>query len=111
MAALEDGKPYYAVIWCSGTLRRCSIDLRNHNKKDGGTMTPSRSGDEPKKRRPLGKPEKGQVRQKPRRPTEGNASIRIAHRAYEIYMERICRGPLDDWLEAEREMLSHEPPG
>ena len=74
-------------------------------------MTPSRSGDEPsKKRRPSAKPEKGQVQQTLRRPTEHNAAIRIAHRAYEIYMERIARGPLDDWLEAEREMLSHELP-
>jgi hypothetical protein len=73
-------------------------------------MTPSRSGDEPKKRRPSAKPEKGQVQQKLRRPAEHNASMRIAHRAYEIYMERIRRGPLDDWLEAERGMLSHKPP-
>lgn len=72
-------------------------------------MTPSRSGDESKKRRPSAKPEKGRAQQKLRRP-EHNASMRIAHRAYEIYMERICRGPLDDWLEAEREMLSHKPP-
>jgi len=33
----------------------------------------------------------------------------MAHRAYEIYMERISRGPLDDWLEAEREIASHKP--
>lgn len=77
-------------------------------------MTRSRSsGNEPpKKRRPSAKPEKGQVGQKQRRrpQTEDNASVRIAHRAYEIYMERISRGPLNDWLEAEREILSHEPP-
>ncbi|MGH7233663.1 MAG: DUF2934 domain-containing protein [Nitrospiraceae bacterium] len=30
----------------------------------------------------------------------------IAARAYELFVRRTTRGPLDDWLEAEREVLS-----
>lgn len=32
---------------------------------------------------------------------------RIAKRAYEIYERRIHQGALDDWLQAEREILGH----
>ena len=64
----------------------------------------------PKKGHASVKSKNAEVRKQPRRqPTEDNTSIRIAHRAYEIYMERISRGPLNDWLEAEREIASHEP--
>lgn len=35
---------------------------------------------------------------------------RISRRAYEIYVQRTSRGPLDDWLDAEREILNHESP-
>ena len=40
------------------------------------------------------------------------ATILIAARAYELYSERGYRHgyALDDWLEAEREILSHVPP-
>lgn len=33
----------------------------------------------------------------------------IRKRAYELYLERQreCRGPLDDWLEAEAELFLH----
>lgn len=73
-------------------------------------MQHSRSGDAPPKKRLAVKPKKAEVEKKPcRQPTEDNTSLRMAHRAYEIYMERISRGPLDDWLEAEREIASHEP--
>ena len=41
--------------------------------------------------------------------TDVPVSDRIAHRAYQIYLERISRGPLDDWVEAEREIARHEP--
>ena len=33
----------------------------------------------------------------------------IAKRAYEIYERRIQRGALDDWLQAEREILQERP--
>ncbi|WP_447980639.1 hypothetical protein [Candidatus Nitrospira bockiana] len=36
--------------------------------------------------------------------------VLIARRAYEIYEYRTTRGPLDDWLEAEREILSRREP-
>lgn len=76
-------------------------------------MQHSRPGDAlPKKRSASVKPKKAEVeRQRRRQPTEDDASIRITHRAYEIYMERMSRGPLDGWLEAEREIASHEPAG
>jgi hypothetical protein len=32
----------------------------------------------------------------------------IAKRAYEIYERRIRQGPLDDWLQAEREILQEK---
>jgi hypothetical protein len=74
-------------------------------------MQHSRPGDALPKKRPASvKRKKAEVERPLRRqPTEDNPSIRMAHRAYEIYMERMSRGPLDDWLEAEREMASHEP--
>ena len=65
----------------------------------------------PKKGHASVKYKKAEVEKHPRRqPIEDNTSVRMAHRAYEVYMERISRGPLDDWLEAEREIASHEPP-
>lgn len=33
---------------------------------------------------------------------------KIAKRAFEIYQRRICRGALDDWLQAEQEILGQE---
>jgi hypothetical protein len=33
---------------------------------------------------------------------------RIATRALEIYKQRICQGALDDWLQAEREILKEK---
>jgi len=35
---------------------------------------------------------------------------RIAKRAYEVYEQRIRQGPIDDWLQAEREILQAKPP-
>lgn len=35
--------------------------------------------------------------------------VRIEKRAYELYERRMRKGALDDWLEAEREILSPEP--
>lgn len=32
----------------------------------------------------------------------------IAKRAYEVYERRICQGALDDWLQAEQEILGHK---
>jgi len=34
---------------------------------------------------------------------------RIATRAYELYQRRILQGALDDWLQAEREILQDKP--
>ena len=36
---------------------------------------------------------------------------RIAKRAYEIYRQRTSQGALDDWLQAEREVLQHPHAG
>ena len=63
----------------------------------------------PKKGYASAKSKKAEVEKQPRRQPTEDTTIRIAHRAYEIYMERISRGPLNDWLEAEREIASHEP--
>ena len=35
----------------------------------------------------------------------------IAKRAYELYERRICQGPLDDWLQAEQEILGDKKAG
>lgn len=35
----------------------------------------------------------------------------IARRAHEIYERRIHQGPLDDWLQAEQEILALQKPG
>ena len=85
--------------------------IGHENNKDKIAMQHSRPGDaRPRKRSASVKRKKAEVeRQRRRQPTEDNASIRMAHRAYETYMERMSRGPLDDWLEAEREIASHEP--
>jgi DUF2934 family protein len=32
----------------------------------------------------------------------------IAKRAYEVYERRICQGALDDWLQAEQEILEQK---
>jgi hypothetical protein len=72
---------------------------------------------ESRKQKPVAKSRKEPViRRKPssqpsRNPADSTdvpMSGRIAQRAYEIYLERTSRGPLDDWLEAEREIVRHE---
>ena len=35
----------------------------------------------------------------------------ITKRAHEIYEQRIHQGPLDDWLQAEQEILARQEPG
>ena len=73
-------------------------------------MKPSRPENAaPRKRHASVKPKQAEAEQQPRRQPSENMSILVAHRAYEIYMQRIFRGPLDDWFEAEREIASHEP--
>lgn len=37
-----------------------------------------------------------------------NLHERIATRAYAIYERRICQGALDDWLQAEQEILGQK---
>jgi hypothetical protein len=64
------------------------------------------------------KPNKSKLtsRRTPRRTTEGsrtpsavdNLHERIAKRAYEMYERRIRQGALDDWLQAEQEILGHK---
>ena len=53
-------------------------------------------------------------KQEPKAPTEpcDDRHLLIAKRAYELYAERGCRhgAALDDWLDAEREILSRIPP-
>jgi hypothetical protein len=39
-----------------------------------------------------------------------NLHERIAARAFEHYERRIHQGPLDDWLQAEQEILGHTMP-
>jgi hypothetical protein len=38
-------------------------------------------------------------------PTSEGLQEQIARRAYELYERRIRQGPLDDWLQAEQEIL------
>lgn len=61
---------------------------------------------------------KGAVKTKTKKPTlattqrsstEEILHQNIAKRAYEIYERRIKKGALDDWLEAEREILQERP--
>jgi Protein of unknown function (DUF2934) len=64
------------------------------------------------------KPTKSKTtRQRPARRTKpdshtpsvsANLHERIATRAYENYERRICQGPLDDWLQAEQEILGQK---
>lgn len=35
---------------------------------------------------------------------------RIAKRAYEVYEQRLRQGPVDDWLQAERDIMGATPP-
>ena len=42
-------------------------------------------------------------------PMQESLHQQIAKRAYEIYKRRIRQGALDDWLEAEREILQEKP--
>jgi len=62
--------------------------------------------------RPRRHPETAQEPDRP--PVSGCDDLRllIAKRAYELHWERGCREgyALDDWLEAEREVLSQVPP-
>ena len=48
----------------------------------------------------------------PRRtsPSE-NLHGKISTRAYELYERRVCQGALDDWLQAEQEILGQEKTG
>ena len=60
------------------------------------------------------------TRQRPARRTKPDPQIpsaskgfheQIATRAYEIYQRRIHQGALDDWLQAEREILRQQKTG
>ena len=45
-------------------------------------------------------------------PLFDNLHARIATRAYELYVQRGCHNnsAMEDWLQAEREILSHDDP-
>lgn len=45
-------------------------------------------------------------------PSFDNLHARIATRAYELYVQRGCHNnsAMEDWLQAEREILSHDEP-
>ena len=84
---------------------------------EGSMKKQPSSESETKKPKPVEKSRKEPViRRKPSSQPSSNpadstdvpVSDRIAHRAYQIYLERISRGPLDDWVEAEREIARHE---
>lgn len=49
-------------------------------------------------------------RAKPPRPTSGSERLheQIAERAYEVYERRVRQGALDDWLQAEQEILGRK---
>ncbi|MDP1948952.1 MAG: DUF2934 domain-containing protein [Nitrospirota bacterium] len=78
-----------------------SVSIRSR-KPDRKTQAP----EEQSKRPGTGKPHA------PPLSPSGDLGILIAKRAYELYSERGYRhgSALDDWLEAEREILSHIPP-
>jgi hypothetical protein len=61
------------------------------------------------KRRPSEKVSKTQARAAEPHSPAAEADVLnqlIAQRAYELFEYRTARGPLDDWLEAEREIMS-----
>ena len=55
------------------------------------------------KRRTSTRKKAGAIRQDPEMPS--GLHQQISKRAYEIYERRIRQGALDDWLQAEREIL------
>jgi len=57
------------------------------------------------------KPKKPSRRTQPDSPAPSvseDLHTRIAARAREIYEQRTCQGALDDWLQAEREILTEK---
>lgn len=79
-----------------------------------GGMKPivfAEAGGEKKKKTILMK-KAGKEARGPGRSPSDELHVRIARRAYELYATRGCRqgSALDDWLEAEREILSQTPP-
>ena len=59
------------------------------------------------KPRPAPRKKARPTRQEPELPS--GLHQQIAKRAYEIYERRIRQGALDDWLQAEREILEGKP--
>ncbi len=55
-------------------------------------------------------PQQTASRARPVRQTSvsGGLHEQIAKRAYEVYERRTCQGALDDWLQAEREILGQQ---
>jgi hypothetical protein len=60
----------------------------------------------------LNQPGAAASRSKPERPSFDDLHGRITIRAYELYIRRGCREgcAVEDWLDAEREIVSHEFP-
>jgi hypothetical protein len=65
----------------------------------------------PKKSKPTSrKPARRTQRVPPTPAVREELHRRIATRAYEIYEQRVRQGPVDDWLQAEREIVKETPP-
>src|SRR4029079_14683338 len=91
--------------------------LNEHGIIEGSMKKQPSSESETKKPKPVEKSRKEPViRRKPSRQPSSNPADstdvpvcdRIGHRAYQSCAHRIARAPLDDWLEAEREIARHE---
>lgn len=76
-----------------------------------GTTKPDRKAPAPQQQQKPKKPAAQKFHVLPQSPCE-NLQILIATRAHELYSERGYRhgSALDDWLDAEREILSQIPP-
>ena len=65
----------------------------------------------PKKTKETGQTSARRAAPRPRTPSMSETlHDHIVKRAFEIYQRRILRGPLDDWLQAEQEILQEQHP-
>ena len=71
-----------------------------------------KSKNSPKARKPTQKPDNATIRSKPPVSVCDDLQVRIAARAYELYEGRGRRDgyAIEDWVQAEREVLSQVPP-
>ncbi|HSB44912.1 MAG TPA: DUF2934 domain-containing protein [Nitrospira sp.] len=59
----------------------------------------------PKPSKKISKPAADRAKATSQIPLPEELHEQIAKRAYELYERRICKGALDDWLQAEQEIL------